>query len=563
MHHLKTALLVSALWAGQALAAPGTGPELIIGGGRILTMEGNAPAYVEAVAVDKGAIVFAGSRDEAMKLWGSKTRFKNLGGQLMMPGFIDGHAHLMALGAQAVGANLLPAPDGQSDTIDALVEELKLFAKSPDVARTGWIFGMGYDDSVLGRHPTKADLDRVSTTVPIAVIHISGHFSVMNSAGLAKAGITAASKDPVGGAIGRMPGSSEPNGFLEEVAHFAAALPAITPTSRAGQDYFMARAIEMVKSFGGTTINEGRLMGPQAKGLESLATRGLLDIDVLGFADYLDTSELTNWGPDYRSRLRMAGMKITLDGSPQGRTAWRDTPYLLPPEGAPADYRGSPSIPDTAIVTASVAKAFDNNWQVKIHANGEAAIDQMLEAVGKVSAEKGVRPGQVILIHGQYLRPDQIPRLKALGIFPSMFPMHTFYWGDWYGKIVGPEKAAQISPMRSILDAGMIATSHTDAPVALPNLMQVTWATVNRTSRSGAVIGPNERVTPYEAMKMITIWGAEQFREGDRKGSVKVGKLADFVVLSADPVAIDPKRINTIKVMETIKDGRTVWTRKP
>ena len=514
------------------------------------------------MAVDKGRIVFAGSRDEAMKLWGTGTRFKNLGGQTMMPGFIDGHAHFVQLGAQAVGANLLPSPDGKSDTIDALVEELKVFAKSPDVAQTGWIFGMGYDDSVLGRHPTKADLDKVSTTVPVAIIHISGHFSVMNSAGLARAGITAASKDPVGGKIGRMPGSDEPDGYLEEVAHFAAALPAVTPTSPAGKDYFSKRALELVKSFGQTTVNEGRMMGPNAKDLESLATRGLLDIDVLGFADYTDTSEVGAWGQEYRSRLRFPGSKITLDGSPQGRTAWRTTPFLLPPEGLPADYRGTPSVPDTSIVVAAITEAFDNNWQIKIHANGDAAIDQLLEAVGTVTATRGVKPGQVILIHGQFLRPDQIPRLKALGIFPSMFPMHTFYWGDWYGKIIGPDKAAQISPMRSILDAGMIATSHTDAPVALPNLMQVAWATVNRTSRSGKVIGPNERVTPYEAMEMITIWGADQFQEGDKKGSIKVGKLADLVVLSADPVAIDPKLINTINVMETMKEGRTVWARK-
>ncbi len=564
MRHFKLALIISTVMAGQALAAPGTGPELIIGGGRILTMEGAAPSYVEAVAVDKGRIVFAGSRDDAMKLWGKGTRFKNLGGQTMLPGFIDGHQHVLQLGAQAVGANLLPSPDGKADTIDALVEELKVFAKSPDVAQTGWIYGMGYDDSVLGRHPTKADLDRVSTTVPVAIIHISGHFSVMNSVGLARSGITAASKDPVGGTIGRMPGSSEPDGYLAETIHFAKALAAITPTTPAGQDYFMKRGLELAKSFGQTTVNEGRMFdAPTAKYLESLATRGLFDIDVIGFADYTDTSEVPVWGQKYRSRLRFAGSKITLDGSPQGRTAWRTTPYLIPPEGSPADYKGIPSIPDTTIVKAAIAKAYDNNWQVKIHANGDAAIDQLLDAVAEVTATRGVKQGQVILVHGQFLRPDQIPRLKALGIFPSMFPMHTFYWGDWYGKIIGPEKQMQISPMRSILDAGMIATSHTDAPVALPDLLQVAWATVNRTSRSGVVIGPKERVTPYEAMEMITIWGADQLREGDQKGSIKAGKLADLVVLSADPVSIDPKLINKIKVMETIKEGRTVWTRKP
>jgi predicted amidohydrolase YtcJ len=117
----------------------------------------------------------------------------------------------------------------------------------------------------------------------------------MNSVGLAKAGISAASTDPVGGRIGRMPGGSEPNGLLEEVAHFQAALPSVTPASPASpasRDYFTTRALELVKSFGQTTVNEGRMMGPQAKDIESLATRGLLDIDVLGFADYLDTSEL-------------------------------------------------------------------------------------------------------------------------------------------------------------------------------------------------------------------------------------------------------------------------------
>ncbi len=302
--------------------------------GCILTMEGVTPTYVEAVAVYEGRIVFAGNRAEAMKLSGTATSVKNLSGQTMMPGFIDGHAHFMQLGARAVGANLLPSPDGKADTIDAMVSELQVFAKSPDVAQTAWIYGMGYDDSVLGRHPTKADLHRVSTTVPVAIIHISGHFSVMNSVGLAKAGITAASKDPVGGTIGRMPGSSEPDGWLAETAHFPAAFPTLTPTTPAGRDYFVQRGSELAESCGQTTVNEGRVFdAATAKYMQSLAERGMFGIDVIGFADSLDTSEVPVWGHKYRSRLRFAGSKITLDGSPQGRTAWRTTPYLIPPDG--------------------------------------------------------------------------------------------------------------------------------------------------------------------------------------------------------------------------------------
>ncbi len=149
--------------------------------------------------------------------------------------------------------------------------------------------------------------------------------------------------------------------------------------------------------------------------------------------------------------------------------------------------------------------------------------------------------------------------MAQLEIVPSLFPMHTFYWGDWYDEIVGPEQAQRISPMRSALDRGMIVTSHTDAPVALPNLMRVMSATVNRVSRSGKIMGPDERLTPTEALKAITIWGAYQHFEEDRKGSIEVGKLADLVVLSDNPVAVDPARIGEIRVLETIKEGKTVF----
>ncbi len=559
---LLVVLALALLNSGCGSSRPAVVADAIYVGGPIVTVN-DAQPNAEALAVKDGKILAVGSRVEIEKAHkGKTTAIVDLAGKTLMPGFIDGHTHILALGAQAVGANLLPAPDGKVDTIDALVTELQAFAKTPEVSRTGWIFGLGYDDSVLGRHPTKADLDRVSTTVPVGVIHISGHFSAMNSVGLAKVGITAASKDPVGGTIRRLAGSSEPDGVLEELAHYQAALPVITPVTKANQDYFMERALEMVKSFGYTTVNEGRMMGGQAKDLEALAANGKLDIDVVGFADFVDTTEVGVWGQEYKSRLRMAGIKIVLDGSPQGRTAWRTTPYLLPPPGEKADYRGSPNIPDTAIITAAIANAYDRNWQVKVHANGDAAIDQLLEAVGKVSAEKGVRQGQVILIHGQFIRSDQILKLKALGIFPSMFPMHTFYWGDWYKQIVGEEQAARISPMRSILNTGLHASSHTDAPVALPNLMQVVWATVNRTSRSGAVIGPDERVTPAEAMKMITLWGAEQFGEQATKGSLEAGKLADLVILDQNPLTVDPMTINKIVVLETIKEGKTVYKRR-
>ena len=547
----------------QAEAPALPAADLIITGGPIVTMEGDQPTIVEAVVVDDGKIAFVGTKAEALQRQGAGTVVKDLGGKTLMPGFIDGHAHVQQFGAQAIGANLLAPPDGTVNTIDDVIERLKAFGASPDVALTGWIYGTGYDDSLLGRHPTREDLDKVSTTVPVMAVHISGHFAAVNSAALAMIGYDANTPNPEGGVIRREADGRTPNGVLEELAAMPVMMKFLMPKSQAGLDEVLKRGLELAKSYGYTTANEGRMFGSSSNILADAASRGLVDIDVTGWMDYTGRSALdAGYSTEYRNHYRLGGLKITLDGSPQGRTAWRTVPYLIPPDGQKPGYKGYPAIPDTKQVEAYLDEAYTKGWPVKVHANGDAAIDQLFEALRPVVAKHGVKPGQVILIHGQFIRPDQVQELPKLGIFPSMFPMHTFYWGDWYMQIVGPEQANQISPMRSILNTGLHATSHTDAPVALPNLMQVAWATVNRTSRSGAVIGADERVTPYEAMQMITIWGAEQFGEQASKGSIAVGKEADLVVLSDNPVTMDATKINEVVVLETIKDGKTVWTRK-
>ena len=538
---LVAALVLAACSKKPADTTSVAAADLIVFGGPIVTMEGDQPTTVEAIVVDEGKITFVGSKADALKQQADGTVLKDLAGKTLMPGFIDGHAHAQQFGTQAVGANLLAPPDGTVNTVDDLVDRLKTFAADPDVALTGWIFGMGYDDALLGRHPTREDLDKVSTTVPVMATHISGHFAAVNTLGLKMIGYDASTPNPEGGVIRREADGKTPNGVLEELAAMPYMVKFLTPTTQEAKDNFLKRGLEMAKSYGYTTANEGRMFGAMHAVMEDAAKRGLLDIDFNGWMDYSNRTEIDrSFATTYTNHYRLAGLKITLDGSPQGRTAWRTVPYLLPPDGQQAGYKGYPAIPDTKQVEAYLDEAYTKGWPVKVHANGDAAIDQLFEALKPVVAKHGVKPGQVILIHGQFIRPDQVQALKSLGIFPSMFPMHTFYWGDWYKQIVGPEQAALISPMRSILNTGLHATSHTDAPVALPNLMQVVWATVNRTSRSGTVIGPDERVTPYEAMKMITLWGAEQFGEQATKGSIKEGKLADLVVLSDNPLTVDP-----------------------
>jgi hypothetical protein len=532
-------------------------------GGEIVTVN-DAQSTVEAIAVKEGRILALGSLADIQKAHkGGSTRSIDLHGHTLLPGFVDGHVHVMGLGPQAVGANLLASPDGTADSVDELVSLLQEFSKGPDVGRTGWIFGMGYDDALLGRHPTRDDLDKVSKDIPVMAVHISGHFCVMNSAGLAKAGITAASKDPEGGIIRRRAGTREPNGVLEELAALPQMYAVLSPQKPEDKDYFLTRGLALAKSFGYTTASEGRAFATQHNDLASAAGRGLLDIDVPSYIDYMDRKIIAApwFSRQYTNHYRIAGMKITLDGSPQGRTAWRTIPYLLPPDGQKAGYKGYPAIPDTKLVESLFEEAYKNGWPTHVHANGDAAIDQMIAAIRPAHAKYGPGDRRNTLIHGQFIRKDQLNALKELQVIPSLFPMHTFYWGDWYEKIIGPELAQQISPMRSAIDLGMMPTSHTDAPVALPNLMQVMWATVNRVSRSGKVIGADERVTPMQALKAITIWGAHEHFEDDRKGSLEVGKLADLVILDHNPLTVDPLTINRIQVLETIKEDKTVYRR--
>ncbi len=543
-----------------------TSADAIYYGGDIITMEGDSAVYPEAVAVKAGQIAFAGSKVEAEKMKGDSTVMRDLKGKTLVPGFIDGHCHFFAFGSQAISANLLAPPDGTSNNIDDLVNELKAWYQKNGTDKTqGWIVGIGFDDAVLKekRFPTKDDLDKVSTDLPVMATHISGHFCSVNTKGLEVLGIIAASKDPEGGVIRRVKGSKEPNGVLEELAAIPHMFKLVTPPTKELADSYLDAGQKMAASYGYTTCNEGRAMGNHEQ-MADYATRGKMYLDVNSWIDYSVPQHMrSEWhSKEYKNHYRIAGLKLTLDGSPQGRTAWRNSPYLIPPDGQKKGYKGYPAIPKDEDVQKIVDSAFANNWQLKAHTNGDAAADQLFRAIGKASAKYGNEDRRNILIHGQLIRMDQLDSIKKYDIVASLFPMHTFYWGDWYKEIIGPDKAQQISPIKSALKKGIRVTSHTDAPVAFPNMMMILWTTVNRVSRSGTVMGPDEKLTPYEALKSITIWGAEQFFEEEKKGTLTVGKLADMVVLDKNPLKVDPMTLKDIVVLETIKEGKTIYEKK-
>lgn len=573
---LATAASLTALSSTPWLAgcASGRSPKAVMPadaiyfGGPILTMNDALP-QVEAVAVTGGAITAAGSAQQLETLRGPNTRMLDLQGRTLIPGFVDPHSHVGGVGLQAISANLLPPPDGGNASIADLQQTLRAYIKtSPEVKKLGIVLGFGYDDSQLKekRHPTRDDLDAVSRDLPIAVIHQSGHFGALNSAALARAGIGAGTPNPEGGVIRRRAGSPVPNGVLEENAFFHT-LGKIMPQLTLEQSMdWLEKAQQLYLEFGYTTVQDGRSdPGSIATAMAAAESRRLV-IDVVSYPDILQLGEgalanQLNFSRSYKNRFRIGGVKLTLDGSPQGKTAWLTEPYLVPPDGQKQGYRGYGAISD-AKANEQVAKAIHNGWQILVHGNGDAAIDQFIAAVrasGPVEQARAVRP---VLIHGQTLRRDQVSQLKELGIFPSLFPMHTFYWGDWHhDSVLGDPRAQNISPTGWVLGEGMVFTSHHDAPVALPSSIRVLDATVNRTTRSGRVLGPEHRVSPWVALKAQTIWSAYQHFEDDRKGSIEVGKLADLVILSDNPLTVAPHELANLQVLETIKEGRTVYKR--
>ena len=535
-------------------------------GGDILTMAGDQPEYAESLVVTDGKIVFVGDKDPAMQYADTNTNLVDLSGHTLLPGFIDPHSHVYGVGLQAMVANLLPPPDGTAKTVDNVIQLLTNAQSDRQykafIDNTGIIMGFGYDDAELDRYPLGTDLDQVSTDKPVIIIHTSGHLSVLNSVAMSLFGINADSEDPQGGVIRRKTGSMEPNGVLEENAHFAVLFAVMSRFDDQLQDRMLEAGQRLYAQYGYTTVQEGRASQDAYTSLVRAAEDDRLLVDVVAYIDMVSSSEMMAspyLSKDYRNRFRVGGVKLNFDGSPQGKTAWLTEPYFKPPSGQPESYSGYPTFSDEQ-ANQYIAEAFEKNWQVLTHANGDAAIEQFINAVEVGTAAQGRQDRRPVLIHGQTIRQDQIDRLKDLGIFPSLYPMHTFYWGDWHAdSVLGQTRANLISPTGDVLKAGLMFSSHHDAPVALPSSFRVLDATVNRTTRTKKVLGKDQRVSPYTALRAMTVWPAYQYFEEGSKGSLEIGKQADLVILDANPLKIPREKLIDLVVIETVSRGKTIY----
>lgn len=550
--------------AALLLSGPASAADLLIHGGPILSMVGDKPNQVAAVVVDAGRISFAGPLAAARRRAGPGTRQLDLKGRTLIPGLVDAHSHLMMAVDLARRINVSGAPVGTVDSIAALVTKLATEAPALKLAPGEWLVGWGYDASLLSdqRDLTRGDLDAAFPDRPVLVMHVSGHGAVLNSAGLAAIGVTPDSKAPEGGLINREADGRTPNGQLWEAALMLAG-PALKPPPRAQRLANLAAVQALYARNGYTLANDGFTNLADLDLLETAAAQGRLVLDVVALPSFVDAPKWLG-KPAYRfgqwqGRLKLAGMKITQDGSPQGRTAYMSAPYLHGGPNGQQDWRAQGIQPFPAFLATMKAGAAAG-LQLFVHANGDAAIDDVINAVETLKLPADHR---TIVIHSQVQRPDQLPRYAALGITPSYFTNHTYFWGDVHRGNFGEERAAHISPIKSAMALGLKASNHSDFIVTPLDPMFILWSSMARSTRSGFVLGPGERLDAWRGLQALTINPAWAYREEGRRGSIEAGKLADFTILSANPLTTPTARIRSIKVVGTMKEGRFLWEAAP
>lgn len=535
--------------------------------GNIITMEGEQPQMAEALVTQAGKIVYVGNLQEAQSKYKNAAQI-NLQDKTLLPSFIDPHSHFDMVSNTMGQVNLNPPPIGKVDSIPKMMQTLKDYKVDNNIADGDWIFGWGYDETQLaeGRPPTKNEIDKVLPNNPVYLQHTSGHMGVANSKALAAMNITADTKNPAGGNIARIKGSNEPNGLVQETAIYPFMrnmLEILAPN----QAKFFAQTQDYYAKNGITTAQNGSTTRNTIQFFQKQADAGKLKIDLVALAGVSDLDEnLADknfvW-KTYQNGLKVQGTKIIADGSPQGKTAYFSQPYLTPVPDCEKDCRGLPSVSQDELNEMFV-KAYARDNQLFIHNNGDGATDMLIKAheyAVKKTGQAADKDRRTVPIHAQFARPDQLAAFKKYNMVPSFFTNHTYFWGDVHVKNLGKKRADFLSPIATADKMGLKYTNHSDDTVTPVDPLFSVWSAVNRTSRTGKIIGENERATPYQALKAITSNAAYEYFEEDSKGTLTPGKLADLVILDANPLTIEASKLKDIKVITTIKEGQTIYQR--
>lgn len=536
-----------------------SGETRIFKNGTILTMDARN-STAEAVAVRNGRIEAVGTTREVNQWITDESVVVDLEEKTLIPGFIEAHGHFPWSGFDAVGVNLNSPPIGSMTRVSEVIEELK--KKTADLEKGKWVIGFGYDDTNLAekRFLTRADLDEVARDHPVYVDHISGHIGMANSLALDAAGIVSNTPDPEGGLICRDAKNGEPTGVLEETANFMVFKMA-TDFSVDEKLSIINWSIDDYAGSGVTTVQSGLTHEELMSELSAASRSGQIPLRIMAWPDTELSEKIIEGkieaGEHNTEIFQIGAAKIIGDGSIQGYTAHLTEPYFVPFKGD-KDYRGYP-VTERKTMVKLVKKFHRAGKQIALHGNGDATIDDIIYAIDQAQQEYPRDDHRHIIVHCQTARDDQLDEMKRLGITPSFFSAHAYYWGDRHHNIfLGPERASRQNPARSALNKGIPFSIHLDTPVTPINPLLLVWSAVNRISSGGNVIGEQERISALQAMRAVTIDAAWQIFQESNRGSIEVGKFADLVVLSDNPLS-QPETIKDIQVLETIVGGKTIY----
>lgn len=559
----KAILATAGLWLAMALAAPaGAQTATLWRGGPIITMAGDVPQTVEAVVARDGRILFAGDLAAARKAAGAGVVEHDLAGKTLLPGFVDAHSHFASAVQEAGRLNLAGPEAGPITDNASLIAAVRRFAAN--IPKGQWVVAARYDQEALAekRYITRAELDAALPDHKVALLHVSGHGMVVNSRALAAAGLVDGQPAPEGGVVtadaqGRLTGGL----FETAMGPVNAVLPQKTAADKLAA---LDDAQDLYLREGFTFAQDAATQPADLAFLTSEAARGKLKLDLavlpLSLAGLDDLYANPALRPHvWLGRVKLQGVKFILDGSPQARTAFFTRDYARGSPDGSHPWRGRPLAGD-AQVQAMMKEAHARGWQIFVHANGDAAIDMAIHAFDALGI-KAADDRRPIVIHSQFVRPDQLKDYARIGVGPALFSNHTFYWADVHRSNFGPEVTDFISPFAAARAAGLTPSNHSDYPVTSLDTRFQLWTAMARTSRTGVVSGPGQRESAYRALQALTTGPAWQTFEETRRGRIAPGLLADFVVLDRNPLSTPVASIRAIAVTETIKEGQTVWRR--
>lgn len=517
-------------------------------GGKIITMAD--PLYAECVIVENGVITAVGSEEELLQKYCPQERL-DLHGAVMIPAFIDPHSHF----TQTAYA-LLQADLNGVTSLNEINQKINGYIFRNNVKPGEWIIARGYDHNLFSqkKNPPLDALDKMFPGHPLVIQHKSGHMGIFNSLALKELGVDEHTGAPQGGTIEQENGKL--TGYMEENAFFEYLKKVPQPPAEKLMEAFEA-AQKKYASYGITTVQDGMAVKEMLPLYQSLADSESLNIELVAYCDILafEAAEKTLAGNilKYENNFKIGGIKIFLDGSPQGKTAWMKTPY-----------KGGDDHGCSTMTNDEVCRAFETaaqkGVQIIAHCNGDAACEQFLTCLEK-TAEKFPRLRELrpVMIHAQFITEEQIKRAKNLGVILSFFAAHIYHWGDVHAENFGFERASKISPAKWAEKYGAIYTFHQDTPVIEPDMAETLWCAVNRKTKSGRLLGEEQKIPPLHALKAVTVNAAYQYFEEDTKGSIEPGKAADLTVLSSDPLSCKPDEIRNIRILKTYKNGNLIF----